>query len=117
MPQPNQASTSSITPSAVTKVSQALRLPARCAKSRAATNPTASIASSHLRAGGRLVAPGGGGARELATVVTVTVAVELPLPAGVIEEGEMVQVPGAGAPLQLSATVALKLADGVSVRS
>jgi hypothetical protein len=43
-------------------------------------------------------------AAELPTVVTVTVAVEA-APLTVIELGDMEQVDGAGAPLQLNVTV------------
>ncbi len=53
---------------------------------------------------------------ERAVVVTANVAVAGVLPFSVTEEGEGVQLPAGGAPVQVSATIPLKPPTGVNVR-
>jgi hypothetical protein len=89
----------------------------------AAREKSAASVSSHATHGrtNGLVASGGtsrrrGLARELAVVVTVTVAEAACVPFRVTEAGTMEHVAADGAPPQLSDTCWLKLLTGVTLR-
>jgi hypothetical protein len=87
---------------------------ARRAQAAAPSSPHPRRAISQMKGGFTFPRPPGGVIEE-ATVVAVSVAVALLPPVGVIDVGEIEQLPGAGSPLQLKATVSVNLLDACNV--
>ena len=113
-PQPNQAIASRETPARTTRFAQRRRLPLRRAQAAETRSPRARKPSGQASGGVRLPKPEGGGGSD-DDEVAVTVAVADAPPEGVIEPGEIVQVPASTVVLQVRVTASVKSSEDVSV--